>query len=176
MMQKRLKIIVCFLSFRKSQQAESRDHLGPLNKGSTLYTWILGMAPKLHLLTAKPSAKLWRKINFGNTGHVPVIKRQFDGPGTAKISTHSFWQDRTGLTGQIIRTNSQNGPFSKLWRMEQGDTLLPQEKKDTRDSWERERKCPAQEQYKLLYVSTTLLTSKHLPALGLPELGLEFEI
>lgn len=58
MTQKRLKIVVCLLSFRKSQRAESRDHLGPLNKGSTLNTWILGMAPKLQLLTAKPSAKL----------------------------------------------------------------------------------------------------------------------
>lgn len=47
------------------------------------------------------------------------------------------------------------------------------EQKDT----PREKKCPAQEQYKLsvLYVSTMLLTSQYRPPLGLPGLDLEFE-
>lgn len=58
MMQKRLKIIVWSPSCRKRQHAESTAQSRLLHKGSTLHIWILGMAPKLRLLWAKPSAKL----------------------------------------------------------------------------------------------------------------------
>lgn len=61
------------LSCGKSQHIESTAQLRLLHKGSTRHIWILGMAPKWHLLWAKPSAKL-KEDNSRNTGHVPVIK------------------------------------------------------------------------------------------------------
>lgn len=111
--------LFCLLWAQKCHHLESRIELRLHNKGCTPTSGFLAWPPNY-----KPSTKLRSKLNLGNPGHVPWRKRQLYGPGQPKSSIHSFQQDGTDLRGQTSRTNSQNGPFSKLWGKDQGNLTV----------------------------------------------------
>lgn len=160
---------------KKSQYLENGIQLEFPNKGSVPYIQILGKAPELRpLRETEKGAKSWRY----RARDIDKEVNLWPGDSQKPPATAA---DKTEKTSEgKLQETTRMGCFLNSGQRGKGKPHCLKRTRNPEKTSGRKRKWPSWRKHKLrlrsFYVSTTLRTWKHHPALSLPGLDLEFEI